>query len=87
MNADIERRIERLERIMEMYDDRLLQGTKSFAVHDARITGLENHQIQQNGHLRRIEDKLNESCQWLNRWIYGIAVGIIMLLLTLWLGG
>ena len=109
MSADVERRIERLERIAEMYDNRLLQGTKSFAVHDTRLAQLEAHQEKQNGTLQRLEDKFdawriqvademkaaiarieeqaNERYTWLNRWIYGIAAGMIVTLLTLWLGG
>ena len=83
MAVDHERRIDRIERIIEIYDERFAEGSKTMATHELRLAGLEDYQNKQNGHLRRIEDKFDEHCKWLNRWMYGIGVGVVMILLAL----
>ena len=83
MTDEQTRRIERLEKILEIHDDRLASGQKTFAAHEVRLAHLEKYQSKQNGYLLRLTEKFEEHCKWLNRWIYGIGVGVMMLLLGL----
>jgi len=83
MTEEQNRRIERLEKIIEVHNDKLVLGQKTFAQHDLRLGHVERYQVKQNGILQRLSDKFDDHCQWLNRWIYGISVGVMMLLLGL----
>ena len=42
MAVDHERRIDRIERIIEIYDERFAEGSKTMATHELRLAGLEH---------------------------------------------
>ena len=71
MAVDHERRIDRIERIIEIYEDRLTAGSKTMATHEIRLANLEEYQAKQNGHLKRIENKLDGFCDQVraDRWV------------------
>ena len=71
MTVDQDRRIDRLERIVEMYDTRFTVGSKTMTTHEVRLANLEEYQAKQNGHLKRIENKLDGFCDQVRaeRWV------------------
>lgn len=79
--TDLERRVSRVEIEIDKIEERLSKGAKTMQKHETMITGLCSYQEKQNGALNRLAEKLEEHVKWMNRWMYGIGVGIIMLLL------
>jgi hypothetical protein len=47
--------------------------------HDARLENLEDYQKEQNGHLRRIEEKLDRFTWWLVLTLGGVVTTLIII--------
>ncbi len=53
------------------------------AAHGARLEALEEYRDKQNGHLQRIEEKVDKITTWLIGLLGGMIVSLIMLIVNL----